>query len=73
MNNRNYVCITCRTVSRTWGTFCNNCEQEMHRVNRAPKRNDDAAWSALAAELRARDERNAAWEWRAFVERCPVR
>jgi hypothetical protein len=45
----------------------------MRLVNHVPKRNDDAAWSALAAELRARDERDAAWEWRAFVEKCPAR
>ena len=73
MNNRNYVCTTCRTVSRTLGKPCPVCGVEMRLVNHVPKRNDDAAWSALAAELRARDERDAAWEWRAFVEKCPAR
>ena len=72
MNNRNYVCTTCRAVRRVY-TLCPGCGEELRLVNRVPKRNDDDAWSALAAELRARDERNAAWEWRAFVEKCPAR
>ena len=73
MNNRNHVCTTCRTVTRTAFISCRVCGQTVRRVNHPPKRDDDAAWAALAAELRERDEYVAAWEWRKFVANCPVR
>lgn len=73
MNNRNYACTTCRTVTRKWFALCRVCGAEMRRVNHPPKRDDDAAWARLAAELRERDEYVAKRDWLHFVANCPVR
>ena len=72
-NNRNYVCTPCRTATRYWGKLCPKCGAEMLRVNRVPRRTDDAGWSAAAAEIRERQERHARCAWALFVETCEAR
>jgi hypothetical protein len=73
-----YVCIACRTISKTSST-CVECQQPtwiLHHKWRAPKRTNDRAWKRIAAgdwlwELpkKLSTEATVVWNGRAWVTR----